>query len=242
MKGSYLRVAIWTVAVLACLPAVGVGDVVRLKDGSTIKGTVVSLVGDTLSVRTSFGATLRVPRATIALVSFTDSLTAIPPALSATQPAKPAARPAPNRSGQIGITFVDDKLSSKIEVERRRDESGHLRANWIEVLLFVDDAVVYSTIDSTMDKTIYNGPVRVYKNTIELEDFHVDVPAGFHHAALVVRNVGFDEYKDDFDGGPLDVRLNLDNMQVAAGKTVRVRVGIDRGKLRMGKPSFKREE
>lgn len=236
MKGLWRRGALWTAAaLLVCLPAVGMGDVVRLKDGSTINGKVVSLVGDTLTIRTSFGATLRVPRASVSVVSFGDTLAALPPAAQAPE------RKAEGGMGTIGVTFVDDNLSSKIGIYRNRDKEALMRANWIKVSLIVDEVEVYASIDSTMDKTIYQGPTRLYKNTIEFEDFDVDVPAGFHHAALLVRNVGLDDYKDAFDGDPLDMRLNLDNIQVSADKTLRVRVGIKRGKLRMGKPQLERK-
>lgn len=232
------RLVAWAVlAALVALPAVGRGDVVRLRDGSTIKGRVTAMVRDTVMVRTSFGADLRLARSEVALISFDDTL-AVPQAAG-----HPAQQATPAGPGRIGVTFKDrGGLSSKIGVERGKDEAELLRANWIEVLFLVDDDVVYTAIDSTMDKTIYNGPVRTYKNSIELEDFAVEVTPGFHHAALLVRNVGGEDYAKAFEGDPLDVRLPLDNLQIAPERTLRVIVGIDRGRLRMGKPRFYREE
>ena len=72
--------------------------------------------------------------------------------------------------------------------------------------------------------------------------FAVDVPAGFHHATLIVRNVGGEDYQDAFDGGPVDMKLDLDNVQVTAGRTLRVKVEVTRGKIRMGKARLKRVE
>jgi hypothetical protein len=221
------------------LPAVGRGDVVRLKDGSTLRGRVLSLVRDTLTVRTSFGADVRIARSKIELVSFTDSV--VTPHVS--EETRPMPVPAKEDGiGEISVTFKDNKLSSKIGYRPHRDEEGHRRANWIEQTLIVDGVVVYSRVDSTMDKTIYQGPVRVLKNTIKLADFSVQVPAGMHHAVLVVRNVGIDDYEEAFDGDPLDVTLPLENIQVGADRVGKVRVGIERGRFRTGKPTFYREE
>jgi hypothetical protein len=217
---------------------IALGDVVQLRDGSTLKGRVVSLVGDTLAVRTTFGAEVRIARGRIALVSFTDSIDAAPSGPVGT----PGAAGAPAGTGRIGVTFQDRELSSKITAPARGEKEALIQANAIEQTLIVDDIVVYSRRDTTMDKTIYNGPERQYKNDIKLEDFDVEMPAGFHHARLLIRNVGLDEFGEAFDPEPLDLLLNLDNLEIPAGKTVRVKVGITRGRLRMSKPSLFRAE
>jgi hypothetical protein len=221
---------------LVSLPVSGRCDIVKLRDGSTLKGRVVSIVDDTLSVETGFGALLRVPRAAVILVSFTDSLPEKPTAPASVEPAPGSG------TGRVAVTFVDDKVSSKIGVVRGRDRAARLRANSIELRLSADGRVVHTWVDSTMDKTIYNGPERVYKNTAELEDFEVELPAGLHHLELVVRNTGYEEYADAFDGDPLQMTLPLDNIQVVADRSVRIKVGISRGLLRMGEPHFHREE
>jgi len=220
-------------------PVLTCGDVVLLKDGSTIKGRVVSLSTDTLTMRTTFGAEVRVPRSKLAQVSFTDSLI-VPATLAAPGGAAPARGSAPSGTGTIAVTFADRGVSSKIAAKARGDQEAYKRANWIEMRLLVDDQVVYTQRDTTMDKVIYNGPERLYRNDIELEDFEVDVPAGPHHARIVVTNLGADDYAGSFDSEPLDLFLNLDNMMVPANRNVRVKVGITRGKLRLGKPKLVR--
>jgi hypothetical protein len=100
---------------------------------------------------------------------------------------------------------------------------------------------MFSRIDSTMDKTIYNGPERLVKNTMELEDFSVELPAGLHHAELTVRNVGLGEYEDAFQES-VEMKLPLLNLQVFPNKSLHVKLSINRGKLRMGKPRFERVE
>jgi len=226
-------------AVLAAtVPVLSRGDVVRLKDGTILKGRVLSLVADTLTVRTTMGD-LRVERSKVLLVSFTDSLLAAAPVSST--PASPATTTS-GAPGRIGVTFLDRDLSTKISAPARGDRDDYLAANAIEQTLIVDDVVVYTRRDTTMDKTIYNGPERVYKNDTKLEDFEVAIAPGFHHAQLIIRNVGADDYSESFDPEPLDMLLNLDNLDVPAGKTVRVKVGISRGKLRMSKPRLFRAE
>jgi len=217
------------------VPVLTRGDVVLLKDGSTLKGRVVSLAADTLTMRTTFGAEVRVPRSKLAQVSFTDSL--IVPATSGSEltPGR-----VPSGTGTIAVTFADRGVSSKIAAKARGDQEPYVRANWIEMRLVVDDQVVYTQRDTTMDKVIYNGPERLYKNDIELEDFEVEVPAGAHHARIVVTNLGAEDYAAAFDTEPLDLVLNLDNMEVPADRHIRIRVGIKRGKLRLGQPKLVR--
>jgi hypothetical protein len=224
-----------------CAPALSRGDVVTLKDGSTLKGRVLSLVNDTLTVRTTFGAEIRIERSKVELLSFGDSIAA-PVTTGAVTPSMPAVTPAGAGRGGIAVTFLDRDLTSKIKAPARGDRDAFIAANAVEQLLIVDDVVAYSWRDTTMDKTIYNGPERVYKNDVKLEDFDVELPAGFHHAQLVIRSVGFDEFAGSFDSEPLDLVLNLDNVEVPAGKTVRVKVGVSRGRLRMSTPRLYRAE
>lgn len=236
--GPGLAVALAIVAVVSA-PVLTRGDVVLLKDGSTLKGRVLSLAADTLTIRTTFGAEVRVPRSKLAQVSFTDSLVA-PATMTAPGGSALAPGKVPSGTGTIAVTFTNRGVSSKIAAKARGDQEPYVRANWIELRLVVDDEVVYTQRDTTMDKVIYKGPERLYKNDIELEDFEVAVPAGPHHARIVVTNVGAEEYAGAFDSEPLDLVLNLDNMNVPADRNVRVRVGIKRGKLRLGKPTLVR--
>jgi hypothetical protein len=220
----------------ALVPAAAPGETVRLRDSSSLRGRLVSVDGDTLTFRLSAGPTVRLHRGQILSIVFDDSAAAIP------VPA-PAAGVAPSGApGTIELAFKDREVSSKISIEKKRDWEGHEQANQIVVQFLVDGVVAYADTDTTTDKRIYHGHVTQLKNDIKLADFKVTAPSGIRHAQLIVRSRGADEYRDAFDGEPLNMVLAFDNLDVRAGQVTRLDVGITRGKLRMGKARFFRVE
>jgi len=208
-----------------------VAETVRLKDGSTLKGHVVSITSDSLYVKTSFGARVAIARSAVAAILFVDD-GGFSPGAAAPAKAEPAGE------GRLAVVFSDRSLSSKIRIRRKDDEKELLKANWLVESLFVDGNQVFSYVDSLMDKTIYNGPERVYKNTIEAADFDVPLPAGTYNCIVVVESRGRDEFKDRFEGEPLHMSIAFDNVRIDPGRTTRHRIGIKKGKFRMGKPKF----
>lgn len=226
-----IRLVAWLVVAAVLVPALASGDVVRLVDGSTLRGRVVSLGADTLVVRATFGSEVRIPRDQIRWIGFGDSL-AVPQAPAAGAGQAKAA----GGDGHISVTFLKRGLSSRVVVDRHKDREAHLRANWIIERFLVDGKEVFSCTDSTMDKTIYDGPDRVYKNSMDLKDFSVAVPAGMHQCMLIVENAGKDQFRKDFDPEPLSIELHVDNVVVTAGKVRRVTVDVSHGLLRLGQP------
>lgn len=240
-RGNGNRVTHWLgiMGMLAAiaLPALTLGDTIKLKDGSSLRGKVVTVTADSLTIETNFGTRIRIPRSEIITIVLDDSLAA----KMVTPAAPPAATPvvpAPGDSGRVAVTFRDRKLSSKISIYKKKDWDGHLRANWIVQELVVDGSVVNTYIDSTMDKTIYKGQTREIKNDVQLPDIDVAVPTGMHQVVLVVRNHGAIDYADKFNDEPLNMEIHFDNLIVPANETMRLHVGISRGKLRMSKPKF----
>lgn len=215
---------VWVVTALM-IPAVAPGETVKLKDESTVRGRLVEVRGDTLVFRSSFGL-LRLHRDQVISIVFDDSAAAA--AIVTAVPAKPA-----TGKSRIEVVFKDRDLSSKIEIELKKNWDEHLRANHIVTELFVDGRVAYSAADTTTDKRIYHGHTTVMKNDVELADFGVDVPSGMHHARLVVRSAGVATHREFFDPEPLDKVLALDNLELAPGEIYRVHVEISKGKLRI---------
>jgi hypothetical protein len=89
-----------------------------------------------------------------------------------------------------------------------------------------------------MDKTIYRGPERIYKNTIEIVDIAAKVPAGKRNVTVSVRNLGIGGYLDAFDGEPVNLETGLGTVELTPGGEVRFQVGISRGKLRLSRPEI----
>lgn len=210
-------------------PAAAPGEVVKLKDQSTVRGRLVQVVGDTLVFKSTFG-TLRFHRDQVVSIVFDDSAQAV---VTAAQPVV-VAPPEPAGRGRIEVVFKDRELSSKIAIELKKDWDAHIASNHIVVELVVDGHTVYSMADTTMDKRINKGHTTVMKNIIELADFGVDVTSGLHHARLLVHNRDVTTYRKDFDPEPIDMVVPFDNLEIRPGEIYRLDVGISKGKLKMG--------
>lgn len=208
------------------VPAAAPGEVVRLKDQSTVRGRLVQVTGDTLVFKTTFG-TLRFHRSQVVSIVFDDSAQALV-AMPVTARADTAGK------ARIEVAFKDRELSSKIKIDLKKEWDAHIAANHILVELLVDGRVAYSMADTSMDKRINKGHTTVMKNNIELKDFGVDVTSGLHHAVLVVRNRDTVKYRQDFDPEPLDMVVPFDNIRIRPGEVYRLDVGISKGKLKMG--------
>jgi hypothetical protein len=215
------------------IPAVVPGEVVRLKDGSTLKGRLVRVDGDTLSIRLDLGSTVKVSRGLIASIVFSDSIA--PSTGAATAPPPQAV---PTGVGSIEVKFEDRNVSSKITIDKKKNWDEKVRANQIVVEFIVDGVVAYSAVDTTTDKTIYLGHEKQLKNETELADFTIEVPAGPHRCSLVLRNRDPDTFREDFDPAPLNAVLEFDEMTVRRGGFVRLDIRVDKGTLRMSSPKL----
>lgn len=221
-------------AAAALALAAGPSDVIRLKDGSTLKGRLVRVDGDTLTIRLSIGSAVKVHRAQVESITFLDSLNAAIPL-----PTVPVSAPSPAPSGApgtIAVKFEHRDVTSKITIDKKKHWDEKVRSNDILVEFVVDGTVAYSAVDTTTDKTIYMGPEKQLKNNAELKDFSVQVPPGMHRCSLVVRNRDPDTFRESFDPEPLEAVLDFDDVNVLAGGILRLDIRMDKGLLRMSSP------
>ncbi len=227
-------------SIVALLPAVTSGEVVRLRDGSTLRGRLVRVAGDSLTFRLNIGTPIVLLRPQVLSIAFDDSVAAAVIAAPAVPAGTTAA--AATGKGRITVSFKDRELSSKISIDKKKQWDEHVLSNHIVVEFLVDGKALYTAEDSTMDKTIYKGHIQQLKNDIKLQDFTVEAPSGMHQVELVVRNRDSDTFRYDFDPEPLNVVLVLDDFDVRAGGAVRIDVGINRGTISLGRPKFYRLE
>lgn len=234
------RATLWLcVFVILCTPALIQSEVLYLKDGSMIRGSVVDFARDTLTFDPNYGGRMKVSRSQIVKIVFSDSVETS--TLSSDLQRREAGKSATmGGKGSLAVRFKDKKVNSKVEVHRTRDERQIKEANWVVQLLIVDGDTIFAHIDSTVDKTINKGHDKHYKNNFEIKEMTVELPAGLHHCVVTVCNKGLGVRDDDFKSGPLDMILNLDNVQIFPDRTTSVTVGIKKGKLRLGKPRFYR--
>lgn len=224
------KLALLAVVIAAIVvPAILQGEVLYLKDGSEIRGRIEAFGADTLVFAPSFGGRIHVHRGDIVRIVFDET------AAPAKQGAAVSVGP-----GTISLTFKTDKVTSKIAVKssQKTQEAQLLRANWIQQLFIVGRDTVYSRIDSTMEKTIYSGHDKEFKNTIELEDVQVVVDEGVYRCVVIVRNLGSDEFEKSFSLGPVEMRLDFETVGAFANQTTPLRAGIKKGFMRSGTPRF----
>jgi hypothetical protein len=198
----------------ALLPVAVPGEVVRLKDGSTLKGRLVRVEGDTLAIRLDLGSTVKVPRSLIESIVFADSIAADP--LRPAAGAVVAPQSVPAGVGSIEVIFEDRKVSTKITIDKKKNWDAKVLSNNIVLEFIVDGVVAYSAVDTTTDKTIYLGHEMQLKNDAEFADFTVEVPSGPRRCSIVLRNRD-PERSRRFRPRALNSVLKLDEMLVRPG-------------------------
>ena len=211
-------------------------DTIYLLDGSTLVGTLEKIDGDTLYVKPSFGGTIKLSKQLIWKIQFSDTAppgqaqtgggSAVMPGFTSTEP------------GSLLVKFNNLTISNKINVYRGRDYEGHERANTIEAVLIVDGQTVSTYVDSTTDKVIRKGVDTHLKNTIQLKDFRVELPAGPHGCQILIRNPDYPEYEKAFVNARLDLKLEIGDVIIYPARKAVVPVGLKKGFLKMGKPSL----
>ena len=213
------------------IPAASSSEVVKLRDQSVVRGRLMSVEGDTLVFKSTFG-TLRFHRDQVISIVFDDTAESV--AIVSAPPAGSPNTGAPAGKGRIEVVFKNRELSSKIGIDLKKEWDEHVKSNHIIVELLVDGRVAYTTADTTMDKTINKGHRTEIKNDIELADFGVDVASGLHQAKIVVRNRDTITYRKDFEPEPIDMVVPFDNIEIRPGEVYRLDLGITKGKLKMG--------
>ncbi len=238
-RAARVALVVVVAAIAVLLPGSVPGETVRLKDGSTLKGRLVRVDGDTLTIKLSIGAPIKVLRNQVESIAFSDSIVPPPAGGALAQPVKATAAPVTG-VGTVSIKFEDRKVSTKITINKKKNWDEKVRSNAILVQLIVDGVVAYTAADTTMDKTIYLGEEKQLKNDAELADFDVKVPAGRHLCSLVIKNRDPDTFRESFDPAPLSAVLDFGTLDVAPGGVMRLDIKIDKGLLRMSSPRLYR--
>lgn len=208
------------------VPLLSNGEMLYLRDGSVLKATIKALDADSIHVVTSFGRAIAFARADVIRIEFSDS--------AAGSNRSIGYPPATAEPGSLLVMFDSQELSSKVVVNRNKDLARSLAANAIEELLYIDNEVAYSYVDTTMDKTIRNGAEKIYKNTITLQDIRIALPAGPHALRLVIASRGRMEERESFEYEPLLETLERSNTMIYPGKTTRLVIEVKRRKWGMG--------
>jgi hypothetical protein len=232
-----MRVALTiAVGVLVFLPALSLGEIFYLKDGSTLQGELQRFRNDTLYVKTSFGSDVTIHKSHIVRIDFgpvAPGVTA-PGAKLAPIPGEPGMQSA--APGTLQVEFDDFSLSSTITAERKQDRKAVERANAIEHYLLVDGRKVFSNIDSTVDKVMRKGPLTILRNEMRPKGYKVALAEGRYRFDFAFANTTVGDFAGQFDGGDgLDKRLFQQDVIVRAGEVTFMRVGLKKKLKGLGK-------
>ena len=211
-----------TLSLVMFLPVLTQGEVLRLKDGSSIQGKLLRLVNDTLYFETSFGSEIRVTRDKVLRIDFVEPGSTL---------VYPPTQPTPQQSslpGTVMVSFEKFKVTSRVTVHRGKDEEAIIRANSIECAFYIGPSKMFSAVDSVTDKEIREGPDTVYKNDMRPERVKVAITSGSYQCRLFLRNWLLADYKDSFIGDPLEKELLVENVKVLPGQTTQLRIGMKR--------------
>lgn len=209
-------------------PAFSHGEIVYLKDGSTIQGKLVKLLNDTLHFETSFGAPIRIHRSKVLRVEFAGPASSqsviLTPGIQQQQPAG---------IGTLQVHFDKFELTSRITVHRGKNRDDLEKANSIEKSLFLGRDKVASVIDSVTDKVIREGPETILRNSITPRTIKVAVNSGTYRCRVHIGNTMAGDFHDRFVGDPLDKEVVAHNVVIRAGETTALRIGFKR-KMKIG--------
>lgn len=214
------------------LPGLIRGEVLYLKDGSSIQGKLLRFVNDTLYFEASFGSEVRIPRDQVVRVDFSASGAAIQ------QPGTgQTSVPWENElAGTVLVSFEKFEVTSRISVHRDQNKAALLRTNAIECALYIGPLKAFTAVDSVTDKTIREGPDTVYRNDMAPKEFQVAVAPGSYQCRLYLRNVVGPGLEDSFVGDPLQKDLLVQNVKVLPGETTQLTVGMK--KKMLGSPKL----
>jgi hypothetical protein len=217
------RIAQFLLAVLLLVPGFLHSEVLYLKDGSVLKGRVVSMDPDTLYFETSFGSKLAVHRGKVARIELeADS------ARSMQKPAVGLQLQTAAEAGTLSVSFEKFEVTSRIVVKRGDDREVLEKANAIEQVLAADGKKVHSVVDSLTDKAVRNGPATMLRNDAKPQAFDVALAPGFYRCVISFGNTRGSDHADRFDPAPLDRRLVIDPVRIDPGQRTEVRVGMKR--------------
>ncbi len=210
-------------------------DTLRLKDGSEVMGMLIKVENDTVSFQTNFGSVLRVHKGKVLRIDFAadGEVQPVPSETSIHSSEAP---------GTLLVAFAEFEVTSRIVVERNADRTAFERGNSIKQSLKVNGAAVLTSVDSTTDKVVRNGPETTLRNDAKPVDFKVALDPGFYQCSIVFGNVGAAKYMDSFDPRPLDETLELDSVRVNSKQTTVIRIGMKRKVWKIGSQNLVRLE
>jgi hypothetical protein len=173
------------------LPLVSTADVIVLKDGTRLVGTVLRWDGDSLLVETDFSTRpLRLHRDRVESIMVGEAAETpeAPEEAGGTSEAEAAFEPAPAETGYVHVVLTGDQLYSRVRFRRRPQREEAEKLNDIYFRVFVDGEKVFEEVDDETDRVLVRGGETVLRNYFERNDYVIAVPAGTHRFRFYIGN------------------------------------------------------
>lgn len=225
-------------ALLLTAPGAARGETlhrVTLLDGSVLQGRLIAMDDSLLILHTDFADSLRIARDRVKEISFVTG-DAAPTAPAA--PAAPAAAP-PAGVGQLEIALIGDQPRASARYRRPGDRERMLDLSALYFKVFIDGALVYSDVDTTIEKEYSDRNWTFLRNDHEFPPVTLSVPAGSHRVLVVVGNELDRLVAGEKQSQLCSAELLVEEVLVRPDEKTRLAIAGDGSRFRYGRYTLK---
>lgn len=212
-----------TMLVILAIPILALGEVIYLKDGTSIRGKITDVRSDTLYVDTEYGR-VRIPKSKVLRIDYSEA---------GDQPAPPRPDTLQHQSadpGTLSVSFDRISFTSRIVVDWRADRAEYEVANAIEQRVIIDGVVRHTVRDTVTDKIVYRGTEVVLRNDMQPAAFKIGLPPGSYKCRVQFLTVRGTDDKYEYQDEPVDETLGLGVVDIEPTKITDFRVGYRKKK------------
>lgn len=206
---------------------------VRLLDGSTLQGKVLLLDDAQLIIATSYSDSLRIPRAQVAAIMFTEEVVHVAPATELVTP------PAPMGEGQLEIAFKGDAPRSSTRFRRKEERERVIALNVLHLKVYVDGRQVHHDQDASIEKEYFDRGWTFLRNEHHFPPVKLTLPAGTHKVLVVVGNEMDLLNQGEKQTGVLSSELAVEEVIVRDGEKSRIAIMGDSSRFHYGRYEMK---
>lgn len=207
---------------------------VILKDGSVLRGQVLSMDDDALVMATDYTEALKIPRDQVARIVLAGS---DGPATPAGDPnaGMPEVVAKPTGRGTLEIALKGDAVRSSTRFKKRGDRERAAQMNTIHFKVFMDGELIYHDQDDTIEKEIRERGWVFMRNKHHFPPAVIDMPAGKHTILVVISNELHLLKQGEKQSGVVASELAVEDLVVRKDGHTRVAIEGKTGRFAFGK-------
>ncbi|MDP6418692.1 MAG: hypothetical protein QF492_03520 [Candidatus Krumholzibacteria bacterium] len=205
------------ILVLSLLLAIAsFAEVVHLKDGSSLEGSILSMDDENLVLDTSFAGVLTLKIENIANIDF---------AKGSDKPGGKTSKPSPvaGETGFLEVSVKGDAARSSVRYRWPSDRKDMLRLNTLHMRVFVDGELLWHDKDPEMNKEFRHGKWFILRNRHLFPPTTLTVPTGNHRVHVVIGNdAGLYEDAGNQQIASAEAIIESEDLEIFPGQTTRV--------------------